>query len=149
MDNTLYFTQSTQTLTDSSPALLAMGMGMFLFMFLIFAAAYVYSAICLCKIFKKAGTTDTWAGWVPFYNVWKLFELGDFNGALSLLILIPFVGQIAYLVISLIAEYRIGLKFGKSGEFVLLAIFVSPVWFGILAFGDAKWNGHITASASK
>ena len=39
-----------------------------------------------------------------------------------------------------IAMYNIGLKLGKEGIFVLLAIFLSPVWLTWLAVDKSVWN---------
>jgi hypothetical protein len=39
-----------------------------------------------------------------------------------------------------IAMYRIGLKFGKEGYFVLWAIFLPLVWYAWLAFDKSTWN---------
>jgi hypothetical protein len=39
-----------------------------------------------------------------------------------------------------IAQYRIGLKLGKPGAFVLLAIFLPLVWYVWLACDDSKWS---------
>ena len=36
---------------------------------------YAITAIFLMLIFKKAGVPG-WAAWVPFYNNWKLLEIG-------------------------------------------------------------------------
>jgi hypothetical protein len=41
-----------------------------------------------------------------------------------------------------IAMYKIGLKFGKEGWWVILAIFVPIVWIAILAFDSSKWNAE-------
>jgi len=122
-----------------------MMLGLIIFFLIIMVIGYVYTGITLGRVFKKAGIPSS-AAWVPFYNSWKLFEMGSFHGALSLLVLIPYAGSLAYMILFFISAYRIGLKFGKSSEFVLLAIFVSPVWMGILAFGKAQWGVLNTAA---
>jgi hypothetical protein len=125
----------------------AIGAGLVIFALVFAILSYVFISVTLGKIFKKAGI-PSWIAWVPFYNTWKMFEMGSFHGALSLLVLVPVFGQLAFTVLYYIAAYRIGLKFGKSSEFVILAIFLPPVWLGILGFGKAQWNGKIGGSDS-
>ena len=109
--------------------------------------------ITLSKIFKKAGIKG-WIAWVPYYNIWKFFEMGNLHPALSLLILgntIPYIGwlfSLASIVLSIIAAYNIGKGFGKKGSFTLLYIFLFIVWQGILAFGKDKWSGKMYKKVS-
>ncbi len=143
-----YYTPSYSSSYGSAGAFAAMfTAGFIIFYLLVIVAAYVYSGITLGKIFKKAGQ-PSWAAWVPFYNVWKFLELGSLPGALVFLTLVPGLGALALAVLRQVAAYRIGQGFGKSGEFVLLSIFVAPVWFGILAFGKATWNGGIVGTSA-
>lgn len=110
-----------------------------LFAFLLAAAFYVVTALLLGRIFKKAGV-ESWKAWVPVYNGWTLLELGGQQGFWAVLALIPGV-NIVSAVFMYIAMYNIGLKFGKEGAFVLLAIFLPIVWFIWLAVDDSTWNG--------
>ncbi len=87
--------------------------------------AYIIGALLLGRIFKKAGLAS-WPAWVPIYNSWKLFEIGGQGGWWAILSFIPFVNFIAA-IFMWIAMYHIGLKLGKSGAFVLLAIYVEIV----------------------
>jgi hypothetical protein len=103
-------------------------------------AVFLYYSITASRIFGKAGL-KAWQGWVPFLNSWRLLQLGGRSGWWLLAVLIPVVGQIVYLIVYYMAQYRIGRGFGKSGAFVLWAILLSPVWFGILAFGSSTWSG--------
>jgi hypothetical protein len=129
------------TTSSSGSEAVAFGILVFIFMFgLIFsAAAYFLTAVCLLKIFRKANTDNQWAAWVPFYNFWKLLELGGQKGYWSILSLVPIV-NIAAAVFMFIAQYHVGKKLGKGGEFVLWAIFFPYVWFIWLAFDRSTWN---------
>ena len=109
------------------------------FALLVAAAFYVVSALLLGRIFKKAGI-ESWKAWVPVYNGWTLLEMGGQQGFWAVLALIPGV-NIVSAVFMYIAMYHIGLKFGKEGAFVLLAIFLPLVWFIWLAVDDSTWNG--------
>lgn len=147
-----YYTTSYDSLRglNSSNALMAVGATLIILWvigILIGIGFYIYSAITLGKIFKKAGQ-PSWAAWVPFYNSWVFLEIGELPGALIFLSLIPGLGALALVVLTQVAAYRIGLKLGKSGEFVLLSIFLYPVWLGILAFGKSQWVGQVTPTAT-
>lgn len=109
-----------------------------LFALVLSVAFYIASAILLSRIFKKAGV-DPWKAWVPVYNSWILLELGDQKGFWAVLALIPIVNIVAA-VFMYIAMYNIGLKFGKEGAFVLLAIFLPLVWFIWLAVDSSTWK---------
>lgn len=102
--------------------------------------AYVVMALGLMRIFKKAGV-EGWIAWVPFYNNWKLLEIGGQQGFWAVLAIIPFVNIVSAIFV-IIAMYHVGLKLGKSGVFVLLAIFFPLIWVLILGFDSSKWQGE-------
>jgi len=108
--------------------------------------AYIISALLLGRIFKKAGLAS-WPAWVPIYNSWKLFEIGGQGGWWAILSFIPFVNFIA-VIFMWIAMYHIGLKLGKSGAFVLLAIFLPLVWLIWLAVDSSTWNDKASSAPS-
>lgn len=124
---------SEDVAVNTAAALIAL-----LFAFIVFAVIYAYFAFCLMNIFKKAGVPK-WIAWVPFYNNWKLLEIGGQQGFWAVLAVIPFVNVVAA-VFMLIAQYHIGKKLGKGGEFVLWAIFLPVVWYPWLAFDKSTWN---------
>ncbi len=114
-------------------------LAMMMFALVVTVIIYVVFAIFLSMVFKKAGI-EGWKAWVPVYNNWVMLEMGDQPGWWSILALIPFVNIVAA-VFMYIAMYRIGLKFGKEGVFVLLGIFLPPVWLIWLAVDKtAVWN---------
>lgn len=113
--------------------------------FIVFAAVYVIHAFLLSRIFKKAGVKQ-WIAWVPFYSSWKLLELGGQQGFWAVLAILPLV-NIVSVVFMYIAMYNIGLKFGKSEAWVVLAIFLPTVWMAILAFDSSKWSDKKTVKA--
>lgn len=121
--------------------------GFLTFMFLFFVISYVITSFLLGQIFKKAGVPQ-WAAWVPIYNTWKLLELGNQSGFWAVLSLLPFINIVA-LIFVYIAMYHIGLKLGKEGWFVLIAIFLPIVWLIWLAFDDSKWPGEKKIRSSK
>ncbi|GAB3631256.1 hypothetical protein GCM10027421_06090 [Microbacterium shaanxiense] len=122
---------------------------------LLFAAVgYVLTSLFLMKIFEKAGVQGKWRAWVPVYNSMIFLKLGDLSpwlilygiGASLLLGWIPFIGQLVILaaaVLMILAAYRVGQKLQKEGAWVVLYIFLSIVWLGIMAFDKSRWNTQI------
>ena len=92
---------------------------------------YVIFGIFCSKIFKKLGIEPSWAAWVPFYNMWKFFEAGGQQGWWMF---VPF----ANVVFQIIAAYNIGLRFGKGGGWVVLYLFLSPIWIILLGLNSAQ-----------
>lgn len=88
-------------------------------------AFYVIFGFFCSRIFKKLGVEPSWAAWVPLYNQWKFLEAGGQQGWWMF---IPF----ANVFFAAIAAYNIGAKFGKSGGWVVLYLFLSPVWIILL-----------------
>ena len=135
-DSTYNTTQMSSADAAAAAAAFAAMMGFFVIATLI---GYVIGAFLLSRIFIKAGV-EQWKAWVPIYNTWVMLELGDQKGYWAVLMLIPIVNIVA-LVFLIIAEYKIGLKLGKEGPFVLLAIFLPIVWLIWLAFDKSTWQG--------
>lgn len=124
----------------------AMLIGMMVFVLIGAVIGYVINSLLLSRLFKKAGV-EQWKAWVPVYNVWVMLELGGQKGWWAILMLIPVVNIVA-LVFYFIAAYHIGLKLGKEGVFVLLAIFLPIVWLIWLAFDKSTWNGVAPAATA-
>ncbi|HSW92185.1 MAG TPA: DUF5684 domain-containing protein [Candidatus Saccharimonadales bacterium] len=134
------------TADDSTLSAVAILFMMF-FVFITLVVTYVALALLLGRIFKKAGV-ESWKAWVPFYNNWILYELGDQKGYWAVVAIIP-VANIVSGIFMIIAMYKIGLKLGKEGVFVLWAIFVPLVWYVWLAFDDSKWQKKSHKSITK
>lgn len=146
-----YYTQDTYDMTSNGTgddaAAAAILVLLFMFAAFIFTAIiYVVIALCLMKIFKKAGVKP-WIAWVPVYNNWKLFEIGGQQGFWAILSLVPVV-SIVSAIYMYIAMYHIGKKLGKEGYFVLLAIFLPIVWSIWLAVDSSKWNDKASSAPS-
>ncbi|MFZ1250067.1 MAG: DUF5684 domain-containing protein [Candidatus Microsaccharimonas sp.] len=140
-------TASSSNLSDAEIA--AFSAFIFLFYGIVFITSvvvYVVVALSLMRIFKKAGVKP-WVAWVPFYNKWKLLEIGGQRGFWAVLSIIPIV-NIASAVFIYIAQYHVGKKLNKNGEFVLWAIFIPLVWYIWLAVDASKWNDKASAAPS-
>ena len=136
---TYYEYSDGSTMSGSDAAAVATVAGFFV-LFGIFVGLIIYAihAFLLGKIFKKAGVAG-WIAWVPFYNNWKLLELGDQKGFWSVLAIVPVV-NIVSAVFVVIAMYHIGLKLQKDGWFVIIAIFLPLIWEAWLAFDSSTWQ---------
>lgn len=135
-DDPYYYSTYESTGDPAVAAAVAIIFGVFFFLFMV--ALYVVMALCLMRIFKKAGV-QPWIAWVPFYNTWKMLEIGGQQGFWAVLAILPIV-NIVSAVFMYIAMYNIGLKLGKDGAYVLLAIFLAPVWFILMAVDKSPWN---------
>lgn len=132
---------TTTTLSSGEAAAVSAVIGM-LFLFLALVG-YIVSSLCLMHIFKKASVPG-WMAWVPFVNTWKTLEIGGQQGFWAILAIIPVV-SIVSMIMLYIAMHNIGLKLGKGGAFVLLAIFIPIVWMIWLAVDKSRWNDAAAA----
>lgn len=147
-DYSNYVTTYTTTSSNVDPAVAAgITAGAFLFALVVVAIVYVITAIFLGMIFKKAGV-PAWAAWVPFYNNWKLLEIGGQPGFWAVLAIITPL-NIVTAVFTYISMYHIGLKLGKQGAFVLLGIFLPIVWMIWLAVDKSVWNEKLSTAPSR
>jgi hypothetical protein len=109
-----------------------LGLGFFLFV----AAFALLIVASVWKVFVKAGKPG-WASLIPIYNVIVLLEITGKPIWWIILFCIPFVNFIAALLVMIpLAE-----KFGKGAGFGIGLVFLSFVFFPILAFGDAQYRG--------
>lgn len=123
----------------------AVTVSVFAAFFLFLLALYAVFSYMLARIFKKAGV-DGWKAWVPVYSTWVTLELGDQKGWWAILMLLPIINIVASVFLYL-AMYTIGLRLGKEGYFVLLAIFLPIAWYAVLAFDQSTWKKPTTTPA--
>ena len=109
-------------------------------LFVVTAIILVVQLIASWKVYAKAGEAG-WKALIPIYNAWVFLRMGNQPAYWAVLALIPIV-NIVSIVFMILAAINIGKKFGKQDLFVLLYILLPIVWFLILAFGKATWNGE-------
>lgn len=124
-------------------ALAGLAVGLGIFMVLIFIAIYVYYAIALMTIAKKTKTELPWLAWIPIANVYLMTQIAGLNGLWTLAIflpIIPIIGSIAFLAISIWWWWRIAEKRGFPGWISILFIIplVNLVIIGVIAWGKGK-----------
>lgn len=106
--------------------------------FVILIGVYVVFSILQMKLFKKFGVAG-WKAWVPFVNTWTFLELGGQHGWWQFV-------PVANFIFPIIAAYNIGLKFNKDGAFVVLYIFLSLIWFIIMALKSTTLSDKPSSS---
>ncbi|MFJ6651275.1 DUF5684 domain-containing protein [Microbacterium sp. NPDC091313] len=114
--------------------------------FLLFVVLYVWMALALAALFRKAGEQG-WKGWVPVLNIATVLQLGGFSPWLVLLALIPFAGQTILFVLYVISAHRINRDFGYGTGMTVLAALLGLIWASVLGFGSARWIGAGAAPA--
>jgi hypothetical protein len=95
------------------------------------------------KVFTKAGKPG-WAAIVPIYNIIVLLDIAGkpvWWIVFYLLAFIPIVGGIAALVVGIMVGISVARRFGKSDGFGVGLGLLSPIFYPILGFGDAKFIG--------
>lgn len=103
---------------------------------LIALAILVFFIAAMWKVFTKAGK----AGWlvlIPFVNVYTLLKIAGRPGWWLILFIIPVVN----FIISILVSLDLAKSFGKGAGFGLGLAFLGPIFYPILGFGSARYNG--------
>jgi hypothetical protein len=103
--------------------------------FLVFLFAFIiFFMICHWKIFTKAGQ-EGWKSIIPFYNTYIQLQITRQPTIWILFFFIPIIN--IYFAVKHI--HGISKAFGKDVGFTVGLLFLSPIFYAILAFGDAKY----------
>ncbi len=92
--------------------------------------------IAMWKVFSKAGQPG-WAAIIPIYNIYVLCKIAGRPGWWLLLMLIPFVN----FIIAIIVCIDIAKNFGKGAGFGIGLALLGFIFFPILGFGSATYQG--------
>lgn len=98
--------------------------------------------VAIWRVFTKAGQPG-WAVLIPFYNLYVYSQVVKRPGWWMLLYfasIIPVIGSLAVLFVSIIDSLRLAKLFGKSSGFGVGIILLGVVFLPILAFGDADYD---------
>jgi hypothetical protein len=93
--------------------------------------------IAMWKVFSKAGQPG-WAAIIPIYNLYILCKVAGRPGWWLLLMLIPLVNFIILIIVCI----DIAKNFGKGTGFGLGLAFLGVIFFPILGFGSAQYQGR-------
>jgi len=97
--------------------------------------AIVFYIWVMWRIFEKAGRPG-WAAIIPIYNSIVKLQIAGKPVWWFFLYLIPLVN----IVIAIIVTVAFARVFGKGGWFAVGLIFLSFIFYPILAFGDAQYQ---------
>lgn len=109
---------------------------------MVYFALIALLVVSMWKVFTKAGKPG-WASLVPIYNIYVMLQIAGKPAWWLLLFLIPLVNIYAIVMTYL----AIAKAFGKGTGFALGMIFLSGIFWPILAFSDAKYLGPDGGSA--
>ena len=113
-----------------------------LFWILWLAVTILMIAACW-KVFTKAGQPG-WAAIIPIYNWYILCKIVGRPGWWVILLLIPFVN----FIIGIILCIDLAKSFGKGVGFAIGLILLGIIFFPILGFGSAQYQGPAAGGAA-
>ena len=90
------------------------------------------------KVFTKAGHPG-WAAIIPIYNLYILLKIAGRPGWWLLLFIVPVVN----FVIAIIVAIDVAKSFGKGTGFGVGLAFLGPIFYPILGFGEATYQGAV------
>jgi len=106
-------------------------------LFWIFWLAVTILMIAACwKVFTKAGQPG-WAAIIPIYNWYILCKIVGRPGWWVILFFIPFIN----FIIGIIVCIDLAKSFGKGVGFAIGLILLGIIFFPILGFGSAQYQG--------
>ena len=103
---------------------------------LFYMAIITLMLVSMWKVYVKAGKPG-WSCLIPVYNTLVMLEIVGKPWWYLLLLLIPVVNIVLWIMISL----DMARVFGKGSGFGIGLAFLPMIFYPILAFGDAKYQG--------
>jgi hypothetical protein len=122
-----------QEAEPAAPSGAAMAMGSAFMVVGLAIAVLVIAA--MWKVFVKAGKPG-WAALIPIYNIIVLLEIAGKPLWWLILLLIPFVN----IIVAIIVALAVARNFGKGSGFGLGLALLAPIFYPILAWGDARYQ---------
>ncbi len=104
---------------------------------IIWLAVVILMLASMWRIFTKAGQPG-WACIVPIYNAYIMLKIAGKPGWWLLLMFIPLVN----FVVAILALVGLANNFGKGGGYVAGMLFLPIIFYPMLAFGDAHYQGQ-------
>jgi hypothetical protein len=103
---------------------------------LVWLAVVIFMLVAMWKIFTKAGQPG-WASLVPIYNAYILCKVAGKPGWWVLLLFVP----LANLVFAIMLTVAVAKSFGKGTGFAVGMILLPFVFYPMLGFGSATYQG--------
>jgi len=114
--------------------------GLFL---IIYLAIIVLLFASLWIVYAKAGQPG-WSALIPIYNIWVLLKIVGRPGWWLILYIVPIVN----IVIAFIVGIDLAHSFGKSTGFGVGLVLLWFIFYPILAWGDATYQGSPASGMS-
>jgi uncharacterized membrane protein len=99
-------------------------------------AIVIVTVAGMWKTFEKADQPG-WGCLIPFYNLYLMLKIAGRPGWWLLLLLVPLVN----IVVAIVVYLDLARNFGKGTGFALGLLFLGFIFFPILGFGDARYQG--------
>lgn len=103
---------------------------------ILYVAFMIFMIASIWKVFVKAGQPG-WAAIVPIYNLYILTQIAKKEAWWIVLFLIPIANIVALFIISI----EIAKNFGKDTGFGIGMALLGFIFWPILGFGDAQYQG--------
>jgi uncharacterized membrane protein YoaK (UPF0700 family) len=103
---------------------------------IVYLAILVLVVAGFWKVFTKAGQPG-WAAIVPIYNIYILTKIAGRPWWWLLLFFVPLIS----IVFAVIVSIDVAKSFGKGVGFGLGLAFLAPIFYCILGFGSAQYQG--------
>jgi hypothetical protein len=103
---------------------------------IIYLAVYILEVIGMWRAFDKAGKPG-WAAIVPIYNFYVLCKIAGRPGWWWVLLFIPIVNIVIWFIVSIDTAKA----FGKTTGFGVGLALLPFIFWPILGFGDATYQG--------
>jgi hypothetical protein len=113
-------------------------------------AFYIVTALGTYGAYKKAGSygEPAWSAFVPIYNFIVLLRIAGRPktwGWFLLMILVPYLGSVAFFVVYIIVANDISKSFGHGGGFTVGLALLGPIFWYILWLGSSTYRGPAAA----
>lgn len=105
-------------------------------MMLVWLAVVIAIIAGIWKVFTKAGKPG-WAALIPIYNLVVLLQIVGRPIWWLVLFIIPIVS----IVVAIIVSIDMAKSFGKGTGFGIGLALLGPIFYPMLGFGDAKYQG--------
>ena len=106
-----------------------------------YLALYVVVVAGLWQTFVKAGH-EGWKAIIPIWNTIIILEIVGRPIWWIILFLIPIVGFVMWIIVS----SDLSKSFGRGVGTTIGLIFLAPIFFIVLGFGDAEYKGPAVAT---
>jgi len=105
-------------------------------LWIIYCAVLILTIAGMWRVFTKAGQPG-WAVLIPIFNLYVLCKAAGRPGWWVILMLIPLINLLVLIIIQL----RLVERFGKNDLFTLGLVLLPFIFWPILGFGSAQYQG--------